>query len=88
MEGHYANCQRAMVETFKQQPSDSSHKEILGELTFALLNQRGLENSGSVRTISNEDVELRIRTLVPNIPYVFIFPFQVFARKLFLIKCM
>ena len=50
-----------MVEIIEQQPDDSSYDEILRELAFARMIQRGLEDSRSGRTISNEDVGLRIR---------------------------
>jgi hypothetical protein len=50
-----------MVEVIEQQPDDSSYDEILRELAFARMIQRGLEDSRSGRIILNKDVALRIR---------------------------
>jgi predicted transcriptional regulator len=51
-----------IVEIIRQQPDDSSYEEILRELAFARMIDRGLEDSRVGRTISNEEMERRIRT--------------------------
>ncbi len=51
-----------MVEIILQQPEDSSYEEIPRELAFARMINKGLEDSRAGRTISNEEMERRIRT--------------------------
>ena len=51
-----------IVEIIQQQPDDSSYEEILRELAFARMIDSGLEDSRTGRTISNEEMERRIRT--------------------------
>ncbi|MBI5570906.1 MAG: hypothetical protein HY914_13265 [Desulfomonile tiedjei] len=51
-----------IVEIVGQQPDDSSYEEILRELAFARMIDRGLEDSREGRTISNEAMERRIGT--------------------------
>jgi len=51
-----------MVEIIKEQPDDSSYEEILRELAFGRMIDRGLSDSRAGRTISNEEMERRIRT--------------------------
>jgi len=43
------------------QPDDSSSDELVRELAFHVLIQRGLADSDAGRTISNEDMKRRIR---------------------------
>jgi len=50
-----------MVEIVQEQPDDSTYEEILRELAFARMIDRGLEDSRAGRTISDEDMERRIR---------------------------
>jgi len=49
-----------MTEIIQNQPDDSSYDEILKELAFARMVERGLEDSRSGRTISNEEMGSRI----------------------------
>ena len=49
-------------EVLRQQPDDSSYDEILRELAFARMVQRGLEDSRAGRTISHEEMGRRIKT--------------------------
>ncbi len=49
-------------EIIQAQPDDSSFDEILRELAFSRMVERGLEDSRQNRTISNEEMEHRIRT--------------------------
>lgn len=44
------------------QPDDSTYDDIIRELAFDLMVQRGLKDSDERRTISNEEMERRIKT--------------------------
>lgn len=56
-----ATAKEQMTRIIQEQPDDSSYDEILRELAFARMIERGLEDSKEGRTISNEDMERRIR---------------------------
>lgn len=49
-----------MLEIIQEQPDDSSYDEILRELAFARMVERGLADSDEGRTISSEEMEARI----------------------------
>lgn len=49
-------------EILKRQPDDSSYDEIVRELAFEAMVQRGLKDSDEGRTITNEDMKRRIKT--------------------------
>lgn len=49
-----------MVEVINSQPMDSTYDEIMRELAFQRMINRGLEDSRQQRTISNEDMLQRI----------------------------
>jgi predicted transcriptional regulator len=51
-----------MNEIIKNQPEDSTYEEILKELAFARMVERGLEDSKAGRSISNEEMSHRIRS--------------------------
>jgi predicted transcriptional regulator len=51
-----------MVEMINEQPDDSSYDEILRELAFKRMVDKGLDDVRSGRTVSNEDVSRRIRS--------------------------
>ena len=51
-----------IVELIKRQPDDSSYDEIIRELAFDLMVQRGLKDSEENRTITNEEMQHRIRS--------------------------
>ena len=51
-----------MTEIIQQQPDDSSHDEVLKELAFARMVEKGLQDSRSGRTISNEEMGRRIQS--------------------------
>ncbi len=51
-----------MTKIIQEQPDDCSYDEILRELAFARMIERGLENSSANRTISNDEMKRRIRT--------------------------
>jgi predicted transcriptional regulator len=49
-----------MISIIQQQPEDSSYDEILRELAFGRMIERGLEDSDAGRVISNEETKSRI----------------------------
>jgi predicted transcriptional regulator len=51
-----------MTKVIYEQPEDSTYDEILRELAFARMIDRGLEDSRAGNTISNKEMEHRIRT--------------------------
>lgn len=46
----------------QEQPDDSSYDEILREIAFNRVVERGLADSDSNRTISNKEMKHRIKT--------------------------
>jgi predicted transcriptional regulator len=50
-----------MVEVIQEQPDDATYDEIMRELAFRLMVDRGLKDSRAGRTISNEEMAHRIR---------------------------
>ncbi len=48
----------AMAEIIARQPDDSSYDEILRELAFARMVQRGLQDSDAGLTVSDDYVEI------------------------------
>lgn len=51
-----------MEKIIRELPEDSSYDEILRELAFARMVERGLADSQARRTISNQEMGRRIRT--------------------------
>lgn len=51
-----------MVEVINSQPLDASYDEIMRELAFERMVNRGLEDSRQQRTLSNEEIERRIQS--------------------------
>ncbi len=51
---------QTMTEIISQQPDDSSYDEILRELAFARMVQRGLADVDSDRTVSDDEVRRTI----------------------------
>jgi hypothetical protein len=51
-----------ITEIINRQPDDSSFDEIVRELAFDLMVQRGLRDSDERRTIANDEMERRIKT--------------------------
>jgi len=56
-----ASTKEYMTEIIKSQPEDSTYDEILRELAFGRMVDRGLEDVRAARVISNEEMERRIR---------------------------
>ena len=57
-----ATAKEKITKLIQQQPDDSSYEDIVRELAFDLMVQRGLKDSEEGRTISNEEMRHRIRT--------------------------
>jgi predicted transcriptional regulator len=51
-----------LTKLIQDQPDDSSYDEILRELAFNLMVQKGLRDSDEGKTISNEEMEHRIHS--------------------------
>jgi len=51
-----------MKEIIESQPDDSSYEEIIRELAFERMVERGLKDSRSRRVISNKEMKHRIKT--------------------------
>ena len=59
---------QAMSEIIARQPDDSTYDEILRELAFARMVQRGLEDSDAGRTVSDADIKRAIDTWPDRLP--------------------
>jgi len=57
-----SSAKEQMTKIIQQQPDDSTYDEILRELTFARMVERGLKDSQDNRKISNEEMQHRIKT--------------------------
>jgi len=57
-----ATVKERMSEIIQEQPEDSTYEEILRELAFSRMVERGLENSRTGQIISNQKMEHRICT--------------------------
>ena len=55
-----SSAKDAMIDIIGRQPDDSSYDEILRELAFARMVQRGLDDSDAGRTLSNDDMKRKI----------------------------
>ena len=51
-----------LIRIIEDQPDDSSSEEIIKELAFATMVERGLADSDAGRTISNEEMARRIES--------------------------
>jgi predicted transcriptional regulator len=57
-----ATAKEQMARIIAAQPEDSSYEDILRELAFARMVERGLQDSDAGRTISDEEMQERIRS--------------------------
>ena len=57
-----AIAKEKMKEVIESQPDDATYEEILRELTFERMVERGLTDSREGHVISNEKMEHRIRS--------------------------
>ncbi len=55
-------AKEVMTKIIQEQPEDASYEEIMCELTFERMVERGLEDLRKGRIISNEEMEQRIRS--------------------------
>ncbi|MFQ5584393.1 MAG: hypothetical protein ACE5GL_08175 [Calditrichia bacterium] len=57
-----SNVKEKMTEVIQSQPDDASYEEIMRELAFECMVERGLADSREGRVISNEEMKRRIKT--------------------------
>ena len=57
-----SSAKEQMTKIIQKQPDDSSYDEVLRELAFARMIERGLEDSQANRTISDDEMKHRIKT--------------------------
>jgi predicted transcriptional regulator len=57
-----SNVKDRMTEVIRSQPDDATYEEIMRELAFERMVERGLDDSRSGRVIANDEMERRIRT--------------------------
>jgi len=57
-----SNAKQELTKLIEDQPEDSSGDEIVRELAFHLMVQRGLADSDAGRVISNDAMARRIRS--------------------------
>ena len=57
-----STAKEELTRLIQGQPEDSSPEEIVRELAFHLMVERGLADSNAKRTVSNEEMERRIRS--------------------------
>ncbi|QCQ21271.1 hypothetical protein [Desulfoglaeba alkanexedens] len=57
-----SSAKEQMSKIIREQPDDSSYDEVLRDLAFARMVERGIENSDARRTTSNAEMKHRIRT--------------------------
>ncbi len=55
-----ATAKEQMLEIIQSQPDDSSYDELLRELAFEQMVERGFDDADHGRTISNEEMGRRI----------------------------
>lgn len=56
-----SNVKERMTAVIQAQPEDSSYEEIIRELAFERMVERGLEDSRTGKVLSNADMERRIQ---------------------------
>jgi len=57
-----STAKKEMTEIISRQPEDSSYDEILRELAYARMVQRGLADADAGRTLGNAEVHSRIES--------------------------
>ena len=57
-----SNAKEKMTQVIQSQPDDASYEEIMRELAFERMVERGLEDVRDRRVVSNEEIERRIRS--------------------------
>ena len=61
-ESDMSNAKEKMTEVIQSQPEDATYEEIMRELAFERMVERGLDDVRKGRVISSEDMERQIRT--------------------------
>ena len=56
-----STAKKELIQLIKQQPEASSQEEIVRELLFHLMVQRGLADADAGRVITNAEMDRRIR---------------------------
>lgn len=56
-----STAKEELTRLIQRQPEDSSREEIVRELAFHVMIERGIADSDAKRTISNEEMDRRIR---------------------------
>jgi predicted transcriptional regulator len=62
MEVTMATAKEEMSRIIEAQPEDSSYEEILRELAFSRMVERGLKDADAGNTITNEEMLQRLRS--------------------------
>ncbi len=57
-----SNVKRKMSEVIQSQPDDATYEEIMRELSFERMIERGLDDSRCGKVVSNKEMGRRIRT--------------------------
>jgi predicted transcriptional regulator len=57
-----SKAKQELTKLIENQPEDSSREEIVRELAFHLMVERGLADSDAGRSISNDEMKRRIRS--------------------------
>ena len=57
-----SKTKKELTKLIEEQPDDSSSEEIVRELAFYVMVQRGLTDSDAGRVISNDEMARRIRS--------------------------
>lgn len=57
-----STAKEELTRLIKAQPEDSSREEIVRELAFHIMIERGLADADAKRAISNEEMARRIRS--------------------------
>ena len=57
-----ATAKEELKTLLEQQPEDSSSEELVRELAFHVMIQRGLADSDAGQTVSNQEMSRRIRS--------------------------
>ena len=57
-----STAKEELTRLIQGQPDDSSREEIVRELAFHVMVERGLADSDAKRTVSNEEMAHRIRS--------------------------
>lgn len=57
-----ATAKDELMKLLEEQPEDSSSEELVKELAFHVMVQKGLADSDAGRTISNDEMGRRIRS--------------------------